>query len=91
MHCHRNRRRGPDAGSFEVGFVVSPDGSPPVVPGENPQSSLRVGYRNALTGEPYFETYNAAGQVISPITGQTVARDTAHYPISTPELTATPP
>jgi RHS repeat-associated protein len=83
-------RRGPDAGTSEVGFVVSPPGSPAVVPGQNPQSSVRVGFENVVTGDAYYITYNADGQAISPVTGRTVGNDLAHYPIQSPTVTIKP-
>lgn len=74
-------RRGPDRGQMQSGYVFSPPGSPPVGPGKNPQSSVRVGLRSPYFPGPYFRVYNDAGQAISPVTGRIGPDASTHYPL----------
>ena len=68
-----------------VGFAISPPGSPAIERGSglNPISGIRIGFRNATTGLPYFSVFNSTRQPISPVTGKSVPRqsDFSHYPI----------
>jgi hypothetical protein len=74
-------RRGEGAGTEQSGYVVTPPGSPPVVPETNPLSALRLGFSTPFFSGPYFVVYNESGQPISPATGQTVPRPLQHYPL----------
>ncbi len=78
--------RGQDAGIADSGYLVRPPDSPPLPPigsNLNPSSAVRTGKFSPYTGQPYFRTFNAEGQPISPVTGRVVPRQSgpAHYPM----------